>query len=53
MATLDQRISSAERQLPDIKKRIAHIERERIGTQDVAAAFRDFDNVWNAPSSRE
>jgi len=53
IADLHQRIARAEQQLGEVKNRTIKIERGRIDEADVAAAFADFDNVWNALSSRE
>jgi len=53
IADLHQRIARAEQQLGDVKNRTTKIERGRIDEAAVAAAFADFDNVWNALSSRE
>jgi len=53
MADLHERIARSELDLGRIKNRVAEVQRQRIDESDVAAAFADFDNVWNALSSRE
>ena len=53
IADLHQRIARGELELGRVKNRTADIERQRVGDADVAAAFADFDNIWNALSSRE
>ncbi|GIX04597.1 MAG: cassette chromosome recombinase B [Planctomycetaceae bacterium] len=53
IADLHERISRAEQQLAQVRTRIAEVETQRISQADVDAAFADFDNVWNALSSRE
>ncbi len=53
MADLHERIARAEQQLAQVRNRVGEIERQQIGEADVAAAFADFDNVWNALSTRE
>jgi site-specific DNA recombinase len=53
IADLHQRIAAAERELGRVRHRTADVERQRVDAEDVAAAFADFDNVWNALSSRE
>jgi site-specific DNA recombinase len=53
IADLHERIARAEHQLAQVRNRVAEIERQRINQADVTAAFADFDNVWNALSSRE
>ena len=53
IADLHERIARAELQLSDLKNRTAEIEKQRVDETDVAAAFADFDNVWNALSTRE
>jgi len=50
---LHERIARAEGQLALVRNRGEEVERQRISHADVAAAFADFDNVWNALSSRE
>jgi site-specific DNA recombinase len=53
MAELHERISRAEQRLAQIRNRVAEIKRQQIDAEDVTAAFADFDNIWNALSSRE
>jgi site-specific DNA recombinase len=53
MADLHERIARAEQRLAQVRNRVAEIDRQQIDVGDVAAAFADFDNVWNALSSRE
>ena len=53
IADLHERIARAELQASDVKNRTAEIEQQRVDETDVAAAFADFDNVWNALSTRE
>ncbi len=53
IADLHERVSRAEQQLAQVRSRIAEVEIQRISQADVDAAFADFDNVWNALSSRE
>ena len=53
IADLHERVSRAEQQLAQVRTRITEVEIQRISQTDVDAAFADFDNVWNALSSRE
>ena len=53
IADLHERIAKAELELGRVKTLRADIERQCIDEADVAAAFADFDNIWNALSSRE
>jgi site-specific DNA recombinase len=53
IAELHERVSRAEQQLTKVRNQSGEIERQQIDADDVAAAFADFDNVWNALSSRE
>ena len=53
IADLHERVSRAEQQLAKVRSRVAEVEGQRIDQEDVDAAFADFDNVWNALSSRE
>lgn len=53
IADLHQRIARAEQQLAQVRNQISEVEQQQIDAGDVAAAFADFDNVWNALSSRE
>jgi len=53
IAELHERVSRAEQHMAKVRNRRVDIERQQIDEGDVAAAFADFDNVWNALSSRE
>jgi site-specific DNA recombinase len=53
IADLHDRVARGEQRLAEVRHRVREIEREQIDAGDVAAAFSDFDNVWNALSSRE
>jgi len=53
IADLHERIARGEQHLAQVRNRVGEIERQQIDAGDVAAAFADFDNVWNALSSRE
>ncbi len=53
IADLHERIARAEQQLSQSRNRTHEIEQQQISKSDVAAAFADFDNVWNALSRRE
>ena len=53
IADLHERVARAETQLAEWTKQVEALERERLGADDVAAAFTDFDNIWNALSPRE
>lgn len=53
IADLHERIAREEQRLSQVRNRVGEIERQQIDAGDVAAAFADFDNVWNALSSRE
>ncbi len=53
MADIHERITRDERQLVQNRSRVAEIEHGRITPADVAAAFADFDNVWNELTTRE
>lgn len=53
IADLHQRIARAETELGRLRNRTADIEGQRVRDAEVAAAFADFDDVWNALSSRE
>ncbi|HEX3999753.1 MAG TPA: recombinase family protein [Pirellulales bacterium] len=53
IADLHERVARAEQQLAQVRNRLDEVERQRINEADVSAAFADFDNVWNALSSRE
>jgi site-specific DNA recombinase len=53
IADLHERVARAEQRLSQVRNRVGEIERQQIDAGDVAAAFADFDNVWNALSSRE
>jgi len=53
IADLHERVARAEAQLAQWTKQVEALEHERLEAADVAAAFADFDNVWNALSPRE
>jgi site-specific DNA recombinase len=53
IADLHERIARGEQHLAPVRNRVSEIERQQIDADDVDAAFVDFDNVWNALSSRE
>jgi site-specific DNA recombinase len=53
MADLHQRIGQSELELTGVKHRTTEIAGQQIREADVAAAIGDFDNIWNALSSRE
>jgi site-specific DNA recombinase len=53
LADLHEQVSQAEGRLAELRDRIASHERCRVGPQDVAAAFADFDGVWGTLSPRE
>ena len=50
---LHERVGRAEQQLATVRNRADQIESQQIDSGDVSAAFEDFDNVWNALTSRE
>jgi site-specific DNA recombinase len=53
IADLHERVARGEQQLGQIRNRAGELQRQQIDAGDVAAAFADFDNVWNALSTRE
>jgi len=53
IADLHERVARAETQLAQWTKQVEALEHERLEAAEVAAAFADFDNVWNALSPRE
>jgi site-specific DNA recombinase len=53
IADLHDRVARHERRLGELRNRIEALERRQVDANDVLAAFADFDNVWNALSSRE
>lgn len=53
IADLHERIDKAEARLAEVNTQITAAEHERLEEDDVAAAFADFNNVWNALSPRE
>lgn len=53
IADLHERVARGEQRLADVRNRVREIERQQIDAGDVAAAFSDFDGVWDALSSRE
>jgi site-specific DNA recombinase len=53
IADLHERVAKAETQLAEWTKQVEEAERERLEAEDVATAFADFDDVWNALSPRE
>jgi site-specific DNA recombinase len=53
IADLHERVAKAETRLAELTNQVEEAERERLEANDVAAAFTDFDNVWNALSPRE
>ena len=53
IADLHERIAKAEYSLVTVRSQIAEAEKQRINAEDVDAAFSDFDQMWNALSSRE
>jgi site-specific DNA recombinase len=53
IADLHDNIARGETRLVELRNEVASLERERLEPEHVAAAFADFDNVWNALSPRE
>jgi len=53
IAELNERVRDAEGRVAEIDARLAELREELVGEADVAAAFADFDNVWQALSPRE
>ncbi|MBI5866082.1 MAG: recombinase family protein, partial [Planctomycetes bacterium] len=53
IAELNERVRDAEGRVAEIDAKLAELRKELVGEADVAAAFADFDNVWEALSPRE
>jgi site-specific DNA recombinase len=53
VADLQEQLAVAAARLAEVRGQIERQDQERINGADVAAAFADFDNVWNALSPRE
>jgi len=53
IADLHERVQRCEQRAAELRDRAAELEAQRIGEEDVAVAFADFDNVWNCLSPRE
>jgi len=53
IADIHERIQRGEARLTELQEELAKAEEERIGERELAAAFADFDNAWNALSPRE
>ena len=53
IADLHERIARTETEMNQLGHQMEQLEREQVTESDVASAFVDFDNVWNAPSPRE
>ncbi|MFV2067566.1 MAG: recombinase zinc beta ribbon domain-containing protein, partial [Pirellulales bacterium] len=53
IADLHGQIASAELTLKQACHKAEEVRQKRIDEQDIAAAFADFDNVWNALNTRE
>ena len=53
LADLQERLRLAEQRSAEIDARLEALDRERITEDEVAAALRTFDPVWNALSPRE
>ena len=53
ISDLQNRISEAERRMPELAEEIAAAENDQLTKEDVDAAFGDFDNLWDALSPRE
>ena len=53
IADLHERVAKAETQLAELTEHAKAIEGDRLGEDDIAAAFADFDNVWHLLSPRE
>jgi site-specific DNA recombinase len=50
---LHSQVERDQKRVNELQEQSAAIERERIDSADVIAAFADFDNVWSRLSSRE
>ena len=53
IADLHEHVARAERRAEELRERLACAERERIGAEDVEAAFGRFDALWGELSPRE
>jgi site-specific DNA recombinase len=53
IADLHERIAKAEARLEELDTRIAERQQDQLTSQDVAAAFADFDNLWETLIPRE
>ncbi len=53
IADLHDRIARAETRISELDDSILALEREQLSEEDVAAAFDDFDGVWESLSPRE
>jgi site-specific DNA recombinase len=53
IAELNERVRDAEQRVVEIDAKLDELHRELVDDADVAAAFADFDNVWQALSPRE
>ena len=53
LADLHEQVTGAEARLADQRGQIVELERDQLSSQDVDAAFTDFDQVWDALSPRE
>ena len=50
---LHERIARMETELAQLQQQTKQLEQEQLTENDVALAFSDFDNIWNALSPRE
>lgn len=50
---LNERVRDAEQRVIEIDAKLGELRQELVDDADVAAAFADFDNVWQALSPRE
>jgi site-specific DNA recombinase len=53
IADLHDKVARAEHQAAQLREKIAGVEGERIGENDLKDAFADFDNVWQTLSPKE
>lgn len=53
IADLNERVRDAEQRVVEIDARLGELRQELVDEADVAAAFADFDNVWQALCPRE
>ena len=53
IAELNECVRDAEQRVAEIDARLGELQQELVDEADVAAAFADFDNVWQALSPRE